>query len=131
MSQIRFLSDQIYKTGSPTAGPKFAAGSILKLADVAKAVGHDVTPEWASGFLDRWVKRNAAVYVDANAKPSEKAEAGDEKVTKAPEAKTQATGRDPDAGDPPPVIPDEKVSTVIVGDAVIRQPLGTTRKANR
>lgn len=71
---IRFLSDQCFDTGGPGKGPRFAAGQVLALSDVAKALGEKVTPEYAEGFLNRWVQHGVAVYVDdAEAKAAPKA----------------------------------------------------------
>lgn len=80
MPAIRFLSDQIFESEGHNKGPRFAAGSTLDLADVGKAIGQKVTTEYAAGFLDRWVRRNVAVYVGA------------EEQTKAVEPKTPAFG---------------------------------------
>lgn len=69
--RIRFLSDQIFETGGPGKGPKFPKGFVLTRADVGKALGADVTDEYAAGFLGRWVNRNVAEYVRADAKASD------------------------------------------------------------
>lgn len=71
MARIRFLSTQIFETGGPGKGPKFEGGFVLDEADVGKALGNVVTPDYAKGFLDRWVRRNVAVYVDARTHPTE------------------------------------------------------------
>ncbi len=77
MKAIRFLSDQIYETGGPGKGPLFGEGSILLLADVGSALKDDVTEEYAAGFLQRWVRRGVAVYVDPDADADEGDKGGD------------------------------------------------------
>lgn len=71
MNKIRFLSDQVYDTGGRGKGPRFEAGSTLTLSGVSKALGHDVSKDWAEGFLHRWVKRSVAVDI-TNETPAER-----------------------------------------------------------
>lgn len=72
-SKIRFLRDQVYETGGPGKGPRFPAGTTLTLSGVAKAIGSEVTKEWAEGFLQRWIKRGAAEDVSNESAADRKA----------------------------------------------------------
>lgn len=92
MTRIRFLSAQVYDTGGPGKGPKFPAGFVLDQADVGKVLDTKVTDEWAEGFLRRWVRRNAAEYVDGRTPAS------------APEPAADATPADKQT-QPPPAVP--------------------------
>lgn len=67
MPRIKFHSDQVFETLGPGRGPHFAAGSALDANDVGAVLGKDVEPAYAEGFLDRWVRRGVAAYVDAPA----------------------------------------------------------------
>lgn len=69
--RIRFLSDQIYETGGPGKGPRFAKGDVLDASAVGAALGlaDDPTPEWSEGFLTRWIQRGVAVHDDADQAP--------------------------------------------------------------
>lgn len=69
--RIRFLSEQVFENVGPNKGPRFPAGHVLDEADVAKVLGTEVTPEYARGFLGRWVQRNVAVEVDGRARPDD------------------------------------------------------------
>lgn len=70
MARIRFKSAQVYDTGGPGKGPKFDEGFVLDEADVGKVLSEDVTDEYALGFLDRWVRRGVAEYVDGRSPSS-------------------------------------------------------------
>lgn len=65
--RIRFLSDQVYETGGPGQGPRFAKGYILDEAGITAALGltQDPTPAWAEAFLNRWLQRGVAVDDEA------------------------------------------------------------------
>lgn len=76
--RIRFLSDQIFETGGPGKGPKFPKGFVLDKSDVGKALGTEVTEEYATGFLGRWVNRDVAEYVRSDAKVSDLVDVVDE-----------------------------------------------------
>lgn len=76
--RIRFLSDQIFETGGPRKGPRFAAGFVLDEADVAAALGLDaVESDYAKGFLRRWVNRGVAEEVDRRTPTSAEKDAQD------------------------------------------------------
>jgi hypothetical protein len=89
---IKFLTDAIYDTGGRGKGPRFAAGTVLSIGDVASALGHEVTDVQAQDFLDRWVRRGKAMVVELQA-----SEAGAEpvaaEVEPKPEAKPVGRGR--------------------------------------
>jgi uncharacterized protein with von Willebrand factor type A (vWA) domain len=79
MTRIRFLSQQIFDTGAPGKGPTFPEGAVLDSAEVADALGlNEVTPEYAEGFLRRWLNRGVAEEVDQRTPTSmERAEDAD------------------------------------------------------
>jgi hypothetical protein len=84
MKRIRFNSDQIYETGGFGKGPKFAKDFVLDGNDVGKALFIDKpSDEFVDKFLDRWVRRGVAEYVDGRAKASDPGEVT--KVDEAPE----------------------------------------------
>jgi hypothetical protein len=55
----------VFDTGGPGKGPRFAEDLVLDEADVGAYLGSPVTQGYAQGFLDRWVRRGVAEYVDA------------------------------------------------------------------
>lgn len=63
--RIRFLSDQVYETGGPNKGPRFAKGFVLDSSGVSDALGLRHAPDeaWIEGFLNRWTQRGAAEEV--------------------------------------------------------------------
>lgn len=70
--RIRFLSEQIYETGGQGKGPKFAKGFVLDGEDVGTVLGITApTPEYIRAFLERWVRRGVAEYVDGRAQASD------------------------------------------------------------
>lgn len=88
MARIRFLSDQVYDTGGPGKGPRFAAGFVLDEKDVGKVLGIEADDEFSAAFLNRWVRRNVAVFIDTPADDPAKVEA----VAPAPVAVAQPLG---------------------------------------
>jgi hypothetical protein len=84
MKRIRFRSDQIYESGGIGKGPKFAKDFVLDANDVGKVLSVDKpTDEFVDAFLERWVRRDVAEYVDGRAKASPPEEVA--KVDEAPE----------------------------------------------
>ena len=65
--KIRFLSEQVFERDGPGKGPRFPAGSVLDARDVGDALSRDVSREYATSFLERWVRRGVAEYVDDRA----------------------------------------------------------------
>lgn len=63
--RIRFLSNQVYETGGPGIGPRFAKGFVLDGADVEAVLDLKKKPEpdWVEGFLGRWTQRGVAEEV--------------------------------------------------------------------
>lgn len=103
MSKIRFLTDQVYETEGPNKGPKFAEGSTLAINGVGKALSREVSEDWAKQFLDRWVRRGAAIYTDGReVRAEEKSSATEPKALadmSAKELKAYATENNIDIGD--------------------------------
>jgi hypothetical protein len=64
MARIRFKVTRTYDTGGPGQGPKFPQGYVLDESGVSRAVGFEVDATYAQNFLERWVRRGAAEYVD-------------------------------------------------------------------
>ena len=65
--RIQFLSDQVYDTGAPGRGPRFAEGQVVDIAEVEGILGQPVTPDFARGFLQRWLNRGVAVIAPVDA----------------------------------------------------------------
>lgn len=73
--KIRFLIDQTYENGGPGVGPKFSGGSYLAADDVGKKLGiDDASPAFVEAFLNRWVQRGTAIWVDERAPKAEEPE---------------------------------------------------------
>lgn len=65
MPRIRFSSEQIYETGAPGRGPKFPQGFVLDAYDVGEILRVGRTDDaFSLAFLNRWVQRGKAEYVE-------------------------------------------------------------------
>lgn len=65
--RIRFLSDEVYQSGSPDKWPRFAKGEVLDEAGIVEKLGLKADPgdDWKASFLNRWLQRGVAVDHDA------------------------------------------------------------------
>lgn len=101
--RIRFLSNQIYESGGPNKGPRFAAGLVLDASQVGEALGlrQRPTTEWSEAFLARWTQRGVAEEVgnDVPTGMPDEPEASGYEAKTVPELRALAEERGIDLGD--------------------------------